>query len=235
MDFFNGLRILTEWSRVTGTGWIPGGRNPRWPPAVKLAADPAVIAIAGISCSGKTTLARHLARVLPDAAVLPLDAYYRDLSHLPPPERAAVNFDAPDALDYPLLLDQVECLSRGVGVDRPVYSFTTHTRRATPQRLDPVSQLVVEGLFALYWPALRALYHLSVFVDAPHALCLERRLERDAAERGRSPGSIHLQYERHVRPMGERYVVPTRFHADVVVSGAAPLEESIRRLGLDRS
>ena len=199
------------------------------------AADPVVIAIAGISCSGKTTFARHLARVLPEAAVLPLDAYYRDLSHLPPQDRAAVNFDAPDALDYPLLLDHLQRLSRGIGVDRPVYSFTTHTRKPKPQRQDPVSHLLVEGLFALYWPDLRSLYHLSVFVDAPHALCLERRLERDAAERGRSPRSIHLQYERHVRPMGERYVVPTRCHADVVVSGAAHPEDSVRRLGMDLS
>ena len=200
-----------------------------------MAADPVVIAIAGISCSGKTTLARHLARVLPDAAMLPLDAYYRDLSHLPPPDRAAVNFDAPDALDYPLLLDHLECLSRGVGVDRPVYSFITHTRKKTPLRQEPVSHLLVEGLFALYWPALRALYHLSVFVDASHDLCLERRLRRDAAERSRTPGSIRLQYEGHVQPMGERYVVPTRAHADVVVSGAADPEESIRRLRMGRS
>ena len=201
---------------------------------MKSAADTVVIAIAGISCSGKTTLARHLARVLPDAAVLPLDAYYRDLSHLQPAHRAAVNFDAPEALDHPLLLDHIQCLSRGVGVDRPVYSFTTHTRKARPVRQDPVSHLVVEGLFALYWPELRSLYHLAVFVDAPHALCLERRLERDAAERGRTPGSIRLQYERHVQPMGERYVVPTRPHADVVVSGAADPEDSILRLGLPR-
>ncbi len=199
-----------------------------------MAADTKVIAIAGTSCVGKTTLARHLARILPDAAVLPLDAYYRDLSHLPQPDRAALNFDAPDALDYPLLLEHLECLSRGVRVDRPVYSFATHTRKATPQRLEPVSHLVVEGLFALYWPALRTLYQLSVYVEAPHVLCLERRLRRDAAERGRTPGSVRLQYERHVQPMGERYVVPTRAHADVVVSGAAPLEESIRRLGMDR-
>ena len=221
--------------RATRTCRIPGGRKPRWPPAVKSTADPVVIAIAGISCSGKTTLARHLARVLPQAAVLPMDAYYRDLSHLPPPHRASVNFDAPDALDRPLLLDHIQRLSRGVGVDRPVYSFKTHTRKSTPVRQDPVSHLVVEGLFALYWPELRSRYHLSVFVDAPHALCLERRLERDAAERGRTPGSIRLQYERHVQSMGERYVVPTRSHADVVVSGAAAPEDSIRRMGMGRS
>ena len=201
---------------------------------MKLAADPVVIAIAGISCSGKTTLASHLARVLPGAAVLPLDAYYRDLSHLSPPQRAAVNFDAPEALDHPLLLDHIQCLARGVGVDRPVYSFKTHTRKETPLRQDPVSHLVVEGLFALYWPELRSLYHLAVFVDAPHALCLERRLERDAAERGRTPRSIRLQYERHVQPMGERYVIPTRPHADVVVSGEADPEDSILRLGTPR-
>lgn len=57
-------------------------------------------------------------------------------------------------------------------------------------------------------------------------VCFERRLARDVRERGRSPESVFHQYVATVHPMAERYVLPTRSHADVVVSGADPLERS---------
>ena len=175
-----------------------------------------------MSCSGKTTLARALGQILPGAALLPLDAYYRDLSELSPQARAASNFDAPAALDFPLLLAQLQALARGRAVEHPRYDFTTHTRRPDTQHLFPPAYLLVEGLFALYWPEIRALYQLAVFVEAPHQLCLQRRLQRDVAERGRIPQTVRHQYQSHVRPMAEKYILPTRRHATLSVDGAAP-------------
>ena len=193
-------------------------------------AKPAIIGIAGISCSGKTTLARQLCQILPGAAILPLDAYYRDLGHLDPPARSQTNFDAPEALDYPLLLEHLQELARGAAVNRPLYSFATHTRQRATQRLEAAPFLLVEGLFALYWPQVRALYRLAVFVVAPHSVCLQRRLQRDVAERGRTPQSVRHQYQRHVQPMAEKYVLPTQAHADLVVDGREVGEAAAARI-----
>lgn len=194
---------------------------------------PSVIGIAGPSCSGKTELARALACRL-GATVLALDSYYRDLPHLAPAERARVNFDEPAALDSALLIEHVQRLKEGLAVRKPVYDFATHTRTAEVEIVEPAAYVVAEGLFALYWEELRRLYTLAVFVKLDDAVCYRRRLERDVRERGRTPESVLEQYEATVRPMAQRYVLPQEAAADVIVSGAQPVEESaaavLRRL-----
>lgn len=186
---------------------------------------PRLLAIAGPSCAGKTTLARHLAGHLPGGALLlPLDAYYRDLAQLPLAERHHFNFDEPAALDLPLLVGNLEDLIRGRAVDKPVYLFPEHVRAPRPQRVEPAPWIIVEGLFALYWEQVRRLCHTRIFVEAADELCLERRLTRDTAERGRSRESILEQYTRQVRPMCQQHLLPTRAFADLVLDGAQPVE-----------
>lgn len=189
---------------------------------------PYVIGIAGPSCSGKTELARRLVKLFSATApaVVSLDAYYRDLSVLCPEERAQCNFDIPGALDRELLAEHLRTLAHGEGIDRPVYLFSTHTRSPRRERVEPGAFVIVEGLFALYWEEVRGLLDTKVFVALEDSVCLSRRLARDTRERGRSPESVFVQYTETVRPMNERYVLPTRRFADVVVSGGGTLEES---------
>lgn len=196
-----------------------------------MATRPRTIGIAGPSCSGKTRLARELVRRLgPSASRLPLDAYYRDLAALDPALRGDRNFDHPEALDHPLLVEQLVRLAAGSAVEVPVYRFETHSRASAGREVRPGEWLVVEGLFALYWSEVRALLQTKVFIENDDALCLSRRLERDVSSRGRSAASVRAQYERTVRPMFERYVRPTRRFADVLVNGAEPLEKSAASL-----
>ena len=90
-----------------------------------------VIAIAGGSGSGKSTLAAALLEAMGNDSVvlLPIDAYYHDLSHLAPEEPEAVNFDHPDALDLDLFAAHIDALRSGRAVEYPTYDFTTHCRR----------------------------------------------------------------------------------------------------------
>ena len=187
---------------------------------------PRFIGIAGPSCSGKTRLARAVAGRL-DAPVLALDSYYRQLSHLPLAARARVNFDEPAALDHALIADHLRRLSQGLPVRKPVYDFASHTRLAETELVAPRAFLVVEGLFALYWEDLRRFYDVAVFVRLDGRECFRRRLERDVRERGRTPESVREQYEATVRPMAERYILPTAAFAGLVLDGAQPLEESV--------
>jgi uridine kinase len=185
-----------------------------------------VVAIAGPSCAGKTQLAQRLAREL-RGSVLPLDSYYRDLSSMTPAERGRVNFDAPFALDHELLIRHVRALSRGEAVRRPVYDFATHTRLAHFESFCANEYLILEGLFALYWPELRELSDTRVFVDAPDKVCLGRRQLRDVSERGRTADSVLSQFTETVRPMAEQYVRPTSKYADVILSGDQLLSSSV--------
>lgn len=201
---------------------------------------PRLIAIVGPSCSGKTTLARHLAGHLPGGVLLlSLDSYYRDLARLPLGERHHFNFDEPAALDLPLLLGNLEGLAQGLAVDKPVYLFPEHVRAPQPQRVEPTPWIIIEGLFALYWEEVRRLCHTRIFVEAPDNLCLERRLARDTVERGRTRESILEQYTRQVRPMCQQHLLPTRAFADLVLDGTLPVEimaaPLIERLGQSTS
>jgi len=190
---------------------------------------PYLVAIAGCSCCGKTTLARRLAAEL-GGVVLPLDAYYHDLSHLELAARVRANFDSPEAIETGLLFAHLRRLARGEPVLRPVYDFFTHTRSARQERVPAAPFVILDGLFALYWNEVRRLCGTKVFVELDDETCLARRLERDVRERGRTPESVRKQYAETVRPMAQRFIIPTRRFADIVVSGAAPVTEAADRI-----
>lgn len=189
---------------------------------------PYLIGIGGASCSGKTVLAREVVRRLgaDRAVIVPTDMYYIDLSELDQAARARHNFDAPEAMDWPLLTEQLEELAQGHAVDGPVYDFVTHTRTQTTRSITPRAVTIVEGLLALHSARVRDLFGTRVFVRARDAVCLARREERDLRERGRTLESVRAQYAATVRPMAERFVLPTESFADVVVSGEDPVDRS---------
>lgn len=188
---------------------------------------PHIIGIAGPSSSGKTELARRLAGILPGTAIVSLDSYYRSCSHLSLQERQKLNFDRPEALDWELLKQHVQAMAEGRAFEEPTYLFAEHTRGLETRRIEPAAFLIVEGLFVLYWPELRAMLNTTVYVETDPEVCYRRRLERDVAERGRTPEFVREQYERTVRPGAEQFILPTRRHADLVVSGERPLAESV--------
>jgi uridine kinase len=191
---------------------------------------PLIIGIGGCSGSGKTTLARELTAQL-NATLLPLDFYYRDLSHLEQEQRAAQNFDHPDSIQADLLHEHIEMLAKGRTIARPVYDFATHTR--VPDETEAItatSVLLVEGILALHYPLLRELYDFSVYVNAPDALCLKRRIHRDVRERGRTESCVREQYEATARPMAELYVLPSAAHASIIVEGTDALDWSIEQV-----
>jgi uridine kinase len=185
-----------------------------------------IIGVAGPSSSGKTELARQLAAKLPGTAIVSLDSYYRGMEEIPLEERKKVNFDHPDSLDWELLHEHLAAIARGNAFDEPVYSFADYARTTKVRRIEPSPYLIVEGLFVLYWPELRAMLDTKVYVQTDPGVCFHRRLHRDVAERGRTPESVKEQYEKTVQPSAEWFVYPTQKHADLTVSGEEPLERS---------
>lgn len=192
--------------------------------------SPVIIGVAGCSGSGKTTLADELAREL-EGTHFHLDYYYRDLAHLSYEERCRINFDDPDQLESELLVKHLRQLAEGKAIQHPLYDFANHTRRkGETKRLEVDHLLIVDGIFALHYPDLRALYDLSIYVDTPDEICYQRRLARDVAQRGRKPESVAEHYAESVRPMAEKYVRPSAKHADLAVEGTASLDWSIEQV-----
>jgi uridine kinase len=180
---------------------------------------PVVIGIAGGSGSGKTTVQRRIIEAFGRhrIALLDHDAYYVDLSHRPPEERAGFNFDHPHALETDLMVSHLDRLLAGEPVEKPTYDFTTHSRQQETERVDPHPVIIVEGILVLAEPALVERMDIKIYVDTPDDVRLIRRIERDMHERGRDIESILHQYQRTVRPMHLEFVEPSKRVADVII------------------
>lgn len=182
-------------------------------------APPFLIGVAGGTGSGKTTVSERLAAHIGQRALglVKLDSYYCDRAELPFEERAAINYDHPDAFDWPLLLDHLEELRSGRAAPVPVYDFAQHLRTPEINIVESGAVVVVEGILVLFESRLRRLFDLKVYVDADPDVRFIRRLERDVAERGRTPRSVIDQYLTTVRPMHLQFVEPSKRYADVIV------------------
>lgn len=178
-----------------------------------------IIGVAGGTASGKTTVVQAiLDRVGRERiAHIQHDSYYKDLSHLPLEERRKFNFDHPDALDTPLLIQHLQELRQGHSVEVPEYDFATYCRLPRTRTVHPCPVVIVEGILILAEPALRELIDLKIYVDTDADLRLIRRITRDIAERGRTIESVIEQYLATVRPMHLEFVEPSKRYADVII------------------
>jgi uridine kinase len=180
---------------------------------------PLIIGVAGGSGSGKSTVARNVAGALGEASValLDMDAYYLDHSHLPFEQRKAVNWDHPNAFDWDLLVRQLADLSEARAIEKPVYDFHAHVRSNTVVQVPPADVIVIDGILLFVDARVRDLCDVKVFVDADADIRLIRRIRRDMTKRGRPLAEILEQYLSTVQPMHLEFVEPSKRYADVIV------------------
>jgi uridine kinase len=178
-----------------------------------------VIGVAGGSGSGKTTVVRRIVDSVgaDNVTVLEHDRYYRDRNDLRLEERAALNYDHPDALETDLLVRHLEELRAGRPIAAPTYDFARHARQPNTDTLEPRRTIIVEGILIFTDAALRNLLDVKVFVDADDDTRFIRRLQRDIAERGRTVPSVIDQYLGTVKPMHLDFVEPSKRYADVII------------------
>jgi uridine kinase len=180
---------------------------------------PFVIGVAGGSGSGKTTVVRQIAESLGPEQVIVLehDRYYRDGSHLPLEERAALNYDHPDSLETDLLVAHLHELRAGRPVELPLYDFASFVRQTVRERAEPRRVIIVEGILIFTDAELRRLMDVKVFVDTDADTRFIRRLRRDITDRGRTVESVIEQYLGTVKPMHFDFVEPSKRYADIIV------------------
>jgi uridine kinase len=183
------------------------------------AKPPLVVGVAGGSGSGKTTVVRRIAVSvgIEHVVVLEHDRYYRDRADLRLEERAALNYDHPDALETDLMVSHLAALRRGDAVELPIYDFARYARGAATQTVTPRRVIIVEGILILTDAALRELMDIKLFVDTDSDTRFIRRLQRDVADRGRSMESVIEQYLTTVKPMHLEFVEPSKRYADLII------------------
>ena len=189
-------------------------------PLSPLPHTPRILAIAGGSCSGKSTLAAYLRDYIGAAhcRVVRQDDYYHDIR-----ERGGspmVNFDIPEALDFDLLRENLMAFKQNKSAALPTYDFTTHQRRTPTEPRNPRPLIIIEGILLLGQPELRDIFDHSLYIKCGAELRLSRRIERDTTERGRSREDVLRQFHEQVEPAHQTHVSPSQIHADMVIDQA---------------
>ena len=178
-----------------------------------------IIGIAGGTGSGKTTVVKKIVEALPPhfVAVVPLDSYYNDTSHMTEEERRAINFDHPGAFDWQLLVKHVDLLRNGEAVEQPTYSYLKCNREKETVHVEPKPVIIIEGIMALLNKQLRDMMDLKIFVDTDSDERLIRNIQRDCVERGRTVEMVIDRYHKVLKPMHEQFIEPTKKFADLII------------------
>ncbi|MDQ7982625.1 MAG: uridine kinase [Spiroplasma sp.] len=178
-----------------------------------------LIAIAGGSASGKTTVADKIGEACAgkDVVFIQMDNYYKDLSHLSPEERKKTNFDHPNAFDYQLLIHNLKQLLAGNEIEEPIYDFKVNSRSNKIRTIQPCDVIIFDGIFALENQEIRNAAAIKIYVDTDTDIRLMRRITRDVKFRNRTLDSILNQYTSTVKPMHDAFVEPTKRFADIII------------------
>ena len=154
-----------------------------------------------------------------EVALIPQDSYYNDTTHLTMEERRRINFDHPDAFDWPLLIRQVEQLRQGIAIEQPTYSYLVSNRQAETIHVEPCQFIIIEGIMALWNKKLRDMMDLKIYVDASPDERLIRVIQRDTMERGRTAQMVVDRYLKVLKPMHDEFIEPTKQYADLIMPG----------------
>ena len=183
---------------------------------------PKIVAIAGGSASGKSTIVKTIAeKFKDDLVVVGHDNYYRAHDDIDFEERKLLNYDHPQAFDTDLFCEDLKKLLAGLEIDMPLYDYKIHTRSKDTVKVKAKKIILIEGILVLYDKKIRELTDTKVFVDADSDIRLKRRILRDTVERGRSLESCLTQYIEQVKPMHEKYVEPSKKYADIIIPRGA--------------
>lgn len=177
-----------------------------------------IIAICGISGSGKTTIAKRISQNYSNKIVdLSQDAYYKSYDEYTIQERRNINYDSPNAFDIKLLEKQLKELKESKEIDYPIYSFSEYVRIGN-KKIKPKELVVIDGMLILHFKEIRKLLDDSIFLDCEDNIALDRMLRRDVIERNRTKDEIIKRYKRDIKPMNELYVKPQRAYANKIIT-----------------
>ncbi len=210
--------------------------------------DMQFVFIAGPSSSGKTTFTKRLAIQLQVCGIRPialsLDNYYLDREQSPRHADGTFNFESIEALDLPLLNDQLSRLMKRKLVETPLYSFPRGRRiqKTVPMQLTPGQVVLIEGIHGLnnrLSAAIPANHKFKIFISALTQLCIDdhnriftsdsrliRRMIRDRRYRGTNAADTILGWP-SVRAGESEWINPFQEDADAIFDSSLCYEQAV--------
>ncbi|XP_017113916.1 uridine-cytidine kinase isoform X1 [Drosophila elegans] len=195
--------------------------------------SPFLIGVAGGTASGKSTVCKKIMEQLGQAEMdhtqrqvvsISQDSFYRELTaaEKAKAQKGLFNFDHPDAFNEELMFSTLQNILQGHKVEIPSYDYRTNSLDFENMLvIYPADVVLFEGILVFYFPKIRELFHMKLFVDTDSDTRLARRVPRDINERGRDLDAVLTQYMTFVKPAFEEFCSPTKKFADVIIPRGA--------------
>ena len=181
---------------------------------------PYIIGIAGGSASGKTSFLRDLKEIFTEdqLAIISQDNYYHPKEMQFIDENGEINFDLPTSIDRDHFHQDLVSLMANKSVEKKEYTFNNQEAEPKLIQLKPAPIIIMEGLFIFHYEEIRNLLDLRVFLDVREDIKLQRRIKRDAIERGYPEETVRYQWDNHVMPSFKAYLRPYRDDANIIIT-----------------
>lgn len=185
-----------------------------------LSAKPYIIGIAGGSASGKTSFLRDLKEIIAEEhlTIISQDNYYFPKEKQFIDENGEINFDLPTSIDREHFHQDLVSLMANKSVEKKEYTFNNKEAEPKLIQLKPAPIIIMEGLFIFHYEEIRNLLDLRVFLDVREDIKLQRRIKRDAIERGYPEETVRYQWDNHVMPSFKAYLRPYRDDANIIIT-----------------
>ena len=176
-----------------------------------------IIGLAGGSGAGKSTVCEYLLDKGPDTyEVMSLDDYQKLKTDKSLPRlNGKINWDHPNAIDWPKLKQDLESLTSGLTIQTQVWTSSFNpdyhkTGKMIARKVSPRPILILEGYLALYSSEINKFYSTTIFLDLDTKTRNERRGKNDLVG---DPDYINQV----LTPMHDQYVEPTKYNADLLI------------------
>ncbi len=194
-------------------------------------AEPFVLGVTGMSGSGKTWLVNQLQQKLGGKlSVLRFDDYYRPFHEQKSDANGYTNFDLPEALNHRQFYEDLLKLIEGHEVLVKEYPFELENPEITVRIVSPAPIVIADGLFLQYHRHIDSLFNARILVDADAEITLQRRLERDASERGIAREKSLYQWYNHVLPSYEQFIYPFKNECNLIINNHDAIETQLQQV-----
>ncbi|GAB3771338.1 uridine kinase [Spirosoma horti] len=180
---------------------------------------PFIVGITGGSASGKTSFLKGVLNAFnsDQICLISQDNYYLSRDVIPVDDQGIHNFDLPETIDHHLYAQHIGQLRKGETVIQKEYTFNNPNIIPKMLTFQPAPIIIVEGIFVFHFRELADQMDLKIFIDAKNSIKLERRVKRDAEERGYDLDDVMYRWKYHVKPTYRQFIKPYRAEADIVI------------------
>lgn len=190
---------------------------------------PYLVGITGGSAMGKTHFLNSIKKLFSteELCVISQDNYYKLAYEHQLDSEGKINFDLPECIDLAAFATDLEKLHNNETIYRNEYLFQQENQVGPLLTFKPAPIIVCEGLFIFYSEAIRKQFDLKIFIQADEEIALNRRLKRDFNERNIPIEYIHYQWNNHVMPAFEKYLLPFKPQADIIINNNNHFDNSL--------